>query len=214
MLGDPPLAAQQMSAPEYVAVSEQARTALRERRFEQAVGLFDRLVRQNPRNGDPWLAYGVASRSFGRSREAIQAFLKVYELGYSTTPPVPVSSQSQRQYVALTIAPLHAGLGDRESALGWLDSALRGTASGSRDATGRLGLFSRTTTTRGSGGSPGCPRVSRRETRDGATISTFSTPRRSVSMPRSDARCSRRCSRALSNGCATGSHSCPTLEFP
>jgi arylsulfatase A-like enzyme/Tfp pilus assembly protein PilF len=90
----------------------QANSAVRERRFEEAIPILKTVLRGDPRNAFATLILGSAYMGQGSSREAIGQFRRYLEL-------VPTSS-----YAHQWIAICHVRLGEREQALREADAAL------------------------------------------------------------------------------------------
>jgi len=90
----------------------QANSAVRERRFEEAIPILKTVLAGDPRNAFATLILGSAYMGQGSSREAIGQFRRYLEL-------VPTSS-----YAHQWIAICHVRLGEREQALREADAAL------------------------------------------------------------------------------------------
>jgi arylsulfatase A-like enzyme/Tfp pilus assembly protein PilF len=90
----------------------QANSAVRERRFEEAIPILKAVLADDPKNAFANLVLGSAYMGMGRSREAISQFRRYVEL-------VPTSS-----YAHQWIAICHVRLGEREAALREAEAAL------------------------------------------------------------------------------------------
>jgi len=90
----------------------QANSAVRDRRFDEAIPILKGVLADDPRNAFATLVLGSAYMGMGRSREAIGQFRRYVEL-------VPTSS-----YAHQWIAICHVRLGEREAALREAEAAL------------------------------------------------------------------------------------------
>jgi tetratricopeptide (TPR) repeat protein len=90
----------------------QANSAVRERRFDEAIPILKGVLADDPQNAFATLVLGSAYMGMGRSREAIGQFRRYVEL-------VPTSS-----YAHQWIAICHVRLGEREAALREAEAAL------------------------------------------------------------------------------------------
>ncbi|MEO8452613.1 MAG: tetratricopeptide repeat protein [Gemmatimonadota bacterium] len=122
------LAAQQLSGPDHYALLGQARTAMDQRRYPEAAGLYRRLADNNPRDGELWMAYASAARAAGRLADALQADEKVIELGAGFRPNASIKPMNldlaDRPQLAYRMARGYATLGRKDRALDWLTKAV------------------------------------------------------------------------------------------
>jgi choline-sulfatase len=90
----------------------QANSAVRDRRFDEAVPILKAVLADDPRNAFATLVLGSAYMGMGRNREAVPEFRRYLEL-------VPTSS-----YAHQWLAICHVRLGERDAALREADAAL------------------------------------------------------------------------------------------
>jgi arylsulfatase A-like enzyme/Tfp pilus assembly protein PilF len=90
----------------------QANSAVRERRFDEAIPILKAVLAEDPRNAFATLVLGSAYMGMARSREAIAQFRRYVEL-------VPTSSYAH-QWMAIC----HVRLGERDAALREAEAAL------------------------------------------------------------------------------------------
>jgi arylsulfatase A-like enzyme/Tfp pilus assembly protein PilF len=90
----------------------QANSAVRDRRFDEAIPILNEVLAGDPKNAFATLVLGSAYMGMGKSREAITQFRRYLEL-------VPTSS-----YAHQWIAICHVRLGERDLALREADAAL------------------------------------------------------------------------------------------
>ena len=90
----------------------QANSAVRERRFDEAIPILRKVLAEDPRNAFATLVLGSAYMGMARSRDAITQFRRYVEL-------VPTSSYAH-QWMAIC----HLRLGEREAALREAEAAL------------------------------------------------------------------------------------------
>jgi hypothetical protein len=93
-------------------VTRIADSLLRAQDFRRAMQEFDRLASANPNTSRLWYQLGIAASSAGESRRALEAFGKAFALAQNPT-------------AAYNIGAMHARIGQRDSALVWLDSAVK-----------------------------------------------------------------------------------------
>ncbi len=108
-----PAAGSAPNAESYRDLLERAQEKSREGRPAEAVPLWQRVVQQNPVNGEYWSQLASALYNTKNYRESIAAYEKALELraGYPAN-------------VTYNIACCHAMLGDKAQALHWLEKAL------------------------------------------------------------------------------------------
>ncbi len=90
----------------------EANSAVRERRFADALPILDRVLDEDPKNAFATLVLGSAYMGLGRNREAVARFRRYAEL-------VPTSAYAH-QWMAIC----HVRLGEREAALREAEAAL------------------------------------------------------------------------------------------
>lgn len=83
------------------------------RRWADAEPLYERVVRETPRDGRATYRLGRVREERGETRQAIAAYGRAVEHGYAANA-----------WTAYRIARLYAGLGVDDSAVAWLDRAL------------------------------------------------------------------------------------------
>jgi hypothetical protein len=96
-------------SPEVTRVAD---SLLRVQDFRGAMREFDRLASANPKTSRVWYQLGVAAASAEEARRALDAFQRAFALAQNPT-------------AAYNIGAMHARLGHRDSALVWLDSAVK-----------------------------------------------------------------------------------------
>jgi hypothetical protein len=118
--------AQTLTGAQHYALLSDARAALDQRRFPEAMDLYRLLAQNNPRDGDLWMGYAAAAQGAGKTSEMIAGAEKMIELGTGFRPGASVKAMSpvDRPYVAYLIARGYASLGRKTQALDWLDRAL------------------------------------------------------------------------------------------
>lgn len=118
--------AQTLSGAEHYALLSDARAALDQRRFPEAMELYRRLAQNNPRDGDLWMGYAAAAQGAGKTSEMIAGAEEVIELGTGFRPGASLKAISpvDRPFVAYLIARGYSSLGSKAQALDWLDRAL------------------------------------------------------------------------------------------
>jgi arylsulfatase A-like enzyme/Flp pilus assembly protein TadD len=90
----------------------EANSAVRERRFEEALPILQRVLKEDPKNAFATLVLGSAYMGLGRNRDAVGQFRRYAEL-------VPTSS-----YAHQWLAICHVRLGERDLALREAEAAL------------------------------------------------------------------------------------------
>jgi hypothetical protein len=109
----PPFArAQQPAAPSFPETLKNAETAVAQKDWQAAAGYWASVVAANPVNGRFWEQYAQALYQSKEYKQAIPAYQKALELGAG----VPGNQ-------AYNIACCYALLGDKESALKWLEQS-------------------------------------------------------------------------------------------
>lgn len=100
-------------AADYYAAYRRALTLLDERRIEDALPLLEDLARRSPGDGELWARIAQVQEGLGRAAAAIEAARVA--VGHGTRYDA---------FIAYRLAGLHAGLGEADPALAWLERAL------------------------------------------------------------------------------------------